>query len=158
MAIVSSLETEYKKLLTSIRTLLPDIPAESLYWKPELAFHDFDNRSAGELFTEIGGTIEYVGNGILSNFWDHAAEWTMRESLPDAAAIDEYLQEVSVILETLFSVISDSDIEKVLYLPNPRKTTLGALLVETLTEAAHLRGQAFACLRVRGEVRVPALR
>jgi hypothetical protein len=158
MAIVRSLESEYKKLLASIRTLLPTIPEKALYWRPELHFHDFENRSAGELFTEIGGTFEYVANGVLSNFWDHAAEWTMRESLPSADSIAEYIAEVEALTNTLFSNLSEQDSDKTLYLPNPRQTTIGELLVETLSEASHLRGQALACLRYHGEMRVPSFR
>lgn len=158
MPIVRSLETEYKKLLSSIQSLLPTIPGDALYWRPELPFHDFENRSPGEFFTEIGGTFEYVANGVLSNFWDHAAEWTMRESLPDSEAIGKYILEVEEVINTLFSNLSDKDLGKTLYLPNPRRTTIGALLVETLTEASHLRGQALACLRYHGEMRVPSFR
>lgn len=158
MAIVRSLETEYKKLLSSIHSLLPLIPPDALYWRPQLPFHDFENRSAGEFFTEIGGTFEYVANGILSNFWDHAAEWTMRESLPDAIAIREYLEEVNELISALFSNLSNEDSEKTLYLPNPKRTTIGELLVVTLAEASHLRGQALACLRYHGHMRVPSFR
>ncbi|MFQ3581269.1 MAG: hypothetical protein SNJ67_01080 [Chloracidobacterium sp.] len=147
MPILRSLTQEYKQLLTEGQAYLADLPETALYWRPPLPYHDFNNRSGGEWFIAMAGGIEYVVNGILSNYWDHPAEWTMRETLSTPTRLGDYLSDVISLTSKLETALTDDDLAKVIYLPNPRQTTIGTLLVERLALAAQHYGQALATWR-----------
>lgn len=147
MPILRSLTREYKRLLTESYTCLDAMPEAALYWRPTLPYHDFSNRSSGESFIALAGGIEYVINGILSNYWDHPAEWTMRETLSTPPRLQQYLADVISLTSKFEDALTDNDLPKVIYLPTPRQTTIGALLVEQLARAAQHYGQAIATWR-----------
>lgn len=147
MPILRSLTREYKRLLTGSHTCLDTMPEAALYWRPALPHHDFSNRSSGESFIALAGGIEYVINGILSNYWDHPAEWTMRETLATPARLQQYLTDVISLTSKFEATLTDDDLPKVIYLPTPRQTTIGTLLVERLALAAQHYGQALATWR-----------
>ncbi|QUV99024.1 hypothetical protein J8C02_06170 [Chloracidobacterium sp. MS 40/45] len=147
MPILRSLTREYKRLLTGSHTCLDTMPEAALYWRPSLPHHDFSNRSSGESFIALAGGIEYVINGILSNYWDHPAEWTMRETLATPARLQHYLADIISLTSKFETILTDDDLPKVIYLPTPRQTTIGTLLVERLALAAQHYGQALATWR-----------
>ncbi len=147
MPILRSLTQEYKRLLTESHTCLNVMPEAALYWRPALPHHDFSNRSSGESFIALAGGIEYVINGILSNYWDHPAEWTMRETLSTPGRLQQYLTDVISLTSKFEAALTDDDLPKVIYLPTPRQTTIGTLLVERLALAAQHYGQAMATWR-----------
>jgi hypothetical protein len=147
MPILRSLTNEYKRLLTDSYNCLGNLPEAALYWRPPMPCHDFNNRSSGESFIALAGGIEYVVNGILSNYWDYPAEWTMRETLSTRAQLQQYLSYVISLTSKLEAALTDADLPKVIYLPTPRQTTIGALLVERLALAAQQYGQALTTWR-----------
>ncbi len=138
---------EYKRLLTDGRSALDSLPEAALYWRLSLPDHDFNNRACGEWLIAMAGGIEYVVNGLLSNYWDHPAEWTMRETLSTPPRLQAYLDDVISLTSKLESALTDADLAKVIYLPNPRQTVIGELLVERLALAAQHYGQALAMAR-----------
>lgn len=148
MPILRSLIQAYKQLLTDGRTVLDDLPAAALYRRLPLPRHDVNNRSCGEWLIAMAGGMEYVINGLLSNYWDYPAEWTMRETLPTPAHLQAYLDDVISLTSKLEAALTDADLAKVVYLPNPRRTTIGELLVERLALAARHYGQAVAMARL----------
>ncbi len=148
MPILRSLIQTYKQLLTAGQTVLDDLPAEALYWRPPLPHHDFNNRSCGEWLITMAGGVEYVINGLLSNYWDYPAEWTMRETLSTPGHLQAYFCDVISLTSKLETTLTDADLPKIIYLPNPRQTTIGELLVERLALAAQHYGQALALARL----------
>ncbi|MCS7080340.1 MAG: hypothetical protein NZ585_09860 [Chloracidobacterium sp.] len=147
MPILRSLIQEYKRLLTAGRAVLDELPATALYQRLPLPHHDINNRSCGEWLIAMAGGMEYVINGLLSNYWDYPAEWTMRETLATPPRLQAYLDDVISLTSKLEAVLTDADLTKVVYLPNPRQTTIGALLIERLALAAEHYGQAAALAR-----------
>ncbi|OYT70952.1 MAG: hypothetical protein CFK52_09555 [Chloracidobacterium sp. CP2_5A] len=138
---------EYKRLLANGQSALDNLPEAALYWRLPLPDHNFNNRSCGEWLIAMAGGIEYVINGLLSNYWDHPAEWTMRETLSTPERLQAYLGDVISLASKLEAALAEDDLAKVIHLPNPRQTVIGELLIERLALSAQHYGQAVAMAR-----------
>ena len=55
-----------------------------------------------------------------------------------------------------FKDFDDGDLPKVIYFPNAASTTLGEILVKTLSHASHHRGQVYAYMHLVTDARLPA--
>ncbi len=147
---------EYTAFMASLAGLLDYIPESKLYWKPFSSPEYASVLSCGELLVHSAGLIEYAGNGLLANYWDHAAEWTMREALPTPAAIRTYLAEVEDVVKRLFDTLKDSDLPKTVFFPDHSSTTIEELLQRTLLHAHHHRGQLYAYIHLFQSRKLPA--
>jgi hypothetical protein len=102
------------------------------------------------------GAVEQTFGGLTANLWDDPFEWTLPETLPDAARVLEYLSEVEETRRRGFALInSDADLSKEVAVPSGRMQTLASLIAETLARAAHHQGRAYATFRLFSDERAP---
>ena len=155
MATVEVIGGELERIHQNLIEVLAIIPEDKLYWKPFESEKFIRIYSCGELISHIGGTVEYAFNGITSNLWEEPFEWITREVLPTRAHIAAYLDEVAKVRRMAFTDFSDEDLPKRIYFPNAASTTLGEILVKTLSHASHHRGQVYAFVHLVTDARLP---
>jgi uncharacterized damage-inducible protein DinB len=153
---IRTIESEFNLLHENLIEVLELIPADRLYWRPFESASFVRVYSCGELISHVGGLMEYSFNGITSNFWEEPFEWTTREALPNQAAIREYLEEVARVRRVAFDHLTDSDLSKQLFYPNATATSVGEILITTLTHAAHHRGQVYAYVHLFSGEKLPS--
>ena len=157
MGTVEAFSAEFERLHGNLIDILNVIPEEKLYWKPFESQRFLRVYSCGELIVHVGATVEYTFNGITSNFWDDPFEWTLRESLSSRSLVAEYLDEAARVRRIAFTGMKDSDLAKTVYFPNGTPTTIGELLLRTLTHASHHRGQVYAYVHLFSHERLPPI-
>jgi uncharacterized damage-inducible protein DinB len=156
LATVDIIGDEMERIHQNLIEILGIIPEEKLYWKPFASDKFIRIYSCGELISHIGGIVEYAFNGITSNLWEEPFEWITREVLPTRSHVGGYLEEVARVRRMAFTDFSDEDLPKLIYYPNAVSTTLGEILVKTLSHAAHHRGQVYAYVHLVTDARLPA--
>ena len=156
MATVEVIGSEFELIHNNLIEVLKVIPEEKLYWKPFESGSFIRVYSCGELISHIGGLIEYSFNGITSNFWEEPFEWITREVLPTRAHVAAYLEEASRGRRVAFDTLTDADLPKRVYYPDATETTVGEILLSTLTHASHHRGQVYAYVHLLSDARLPA--
>ena len=157
METVEAFSAEFERLHDNLIHVLNLIPEDRLYWKPFESSSFLRVYSCGELIVHIGSTIEYTFNGITSNFWDDPFEWTLRENLSSRSLVAEYLAEAARVRRAAFLGMNDADLGKILHFPNGSPTTIGTLLLRSLTHASHHRGQVYAYFHLFSNVRLPSI-
>ena len=155
MATIEIIGNELERIHQNLIEVLGIIPEEKLYWKPFESENFIRVYSCGELMSHIGGIVEYAFNGVTSNLWEEPFEWITREVLPTRSHIAAYLEDVAKVRRMAFSGFSDDDMPKRIYFPNSASTTLGEILVKTLSHAAHHRGQVYAYVHLVTDERLP---
>jgi hypothetical protein len=142
--IVAGFARSYQAVLRSLSERTRATSDAALYVRP-VTFSDGGrtSHSAGRLIVRAVGDVERLAHGLLANFWDHAAEWTMPEFLPTGASIQAHIADTEALVVKLFQTLNDADLAKTVCLPDPRDATIGDLLLETLL-AAHGRDIAAA--------------
>jgi uncharacterized damage-inducible protein DinB len=155
LATVEAISTELERIHQNLIELLDLIPEEKLYWKPFQSPNFIRIYSCGELISHVGGIVEYAFNGITSNLWEEPFEWITREALPTRAHVATYLEEVAQLRRQAIEMLTDNDLSKRLYFPNAVATTMGEILIRTLSHASHHRGQIYAYVHLFSDVRLP---
>jgi len=154
MQIVRSLEAEFRRLHERNAALVAAIPPDKLYWQPRAA-SVFPIYSCGEHILRSAACVEQTFGGLTANLWDDPFEWTLPETLPTPAHINEYLLEVEATRRRGFALIrSDDDVTKEIITPTGEPRTLVALLIATLARAAHHQGRAHATFRLFSDKRL----
>jgi uncharacterized damage-inducible protein DinB len=156
VATVETIESELERIHRNLIDILDLIPEDKLYWKPFDSQNFIRIYSCGELISHIGGIVEYAFNGLTSNLWEEPFEWITREVLPTRAHIATYLEDVAQVRRVAFAGFTDGDLPKRIYYPNGTATTIGEILVRTLSHASHHRGQVYAYAHLFIDVRLPA--
>ena len=155
MATVDAIGRDLERIHENLIAVLDIIPEDRLYWKPFDSANFIRVYSCGELISHIGGIVEYAFNGITSNLWEEPFEWITREALPTRSHIASYLEEVAQVRRMALTSVTDSDLPKRIYFPNATETTLGEILIRTLSHASHHRGQVYAYVHLMTDVRLP---
>ena len=155
MTTVEVIGGELERLHQNLIDVLAIIPEEKLYWKPFESDKFIRIYSCGELISHVGGIVEYAFNGITSNLWEEPFEWITREVLPTRSHVGAYLDEVARVRRMAFADFKDEDLPKLIYFPNAASTTLGEILVKTLSHASHHRGQVYAYVHLVTDARLP---
>jgi uncharacterized damage-inducible protein DinB len=155
LATVEVIGGEFERIHQNLIEVLAIIPEEKLYWKPFESEKFIRIYSCGELISHIGGIVEYAFNGITSNLWEEPFEWITREVLPTRSHLAGYLDDVARLRRMAFEDFTDLDLPKRIYYPNAASTTLGEILVKTLSHAAHHRGQVYAYVHLFADARLP---
>ena len=156
MATVETIGSELERMHANLIEVLEIIPEDQLHWKPFESPNFIRIYSCGELISHIGGIVEYAFNGITSNLWEEPFEWITREVLPTRSHVAAYLEEVATVRRMAFAGLTDDDLPKRIYFPNATRTTLGEILIRTLTHASHHRGQVYAYAHLLTDARLPA--
>jgi hypothetical protein len=142
--IVAGFARSYQAVLRSLNERTRTASDAALYIRPATFPGGASaSHSAGRLIVRAVGDVERLAHGLLANFWDHAAEWTMPEFLPTAAAIQSHIADTEALIVKLFQTLNDADLAKTVCLPDPRDVMIGDLALETLL-AAHGRDIAAA--------------
>jgi uncharacterized damage-inducible protein DinB len=155
LATVDVIGAEFELILNNLLEILNVIPEEKLYWKPFESESFIRVYSCGELISHIGGLVEYSFNGITSNFWEEPFEWITREVLPTRAHVAAYLEEAARGRRVAFETLTDADLPKRLHYPDATATTVGEILLTTLSHASHHRGQVYAYVHLFSDARLP---
>jgi len=113
--------------------------------------------SCGEYLLRSAGKVEMTFGGITTRLWDDPFEWTLPEKLATLAAVAQYLDEVeSTRMKGFRFFTSDDDLRR--EIPAPEKIRpLAEILFDTLSEASHLQGRAFAIFQTITGDKVPRL-
>jgi uncharacterized damage-inducible protein DinB len=157
LATVEIISGEFERVHRNLIEVLDIIPEDKLYWKPFGSRNFIRVYSCGELISHIGGSIEYVFNGITTNFWEEPFEWITREALPTRSHIAAYLEETARVRRLAFSELKDEDLSKRVYFPDCSSTTIGEILIRTLTHICHHRGQVYAYVHLLSDARLPSI-
>ncbi|HEX5707618.1 MAG TPA: hypothetical protein VFX96_10005 [Pyrinomonadaceae bacterium] len=158
MKIVQSLDEQFARLHARSRALIGVVPADKLYLQPSAPRRHGSPPvySCGEHLLRSAATVEQTFGGLTANLWDDPFEWTLPETLPDAARVLEYLAEVEETRRRGFALLrGDGDLSKEIAVPSGEMRTLAALIVETLARAAHHQGRAYATFRLFSDERAP---
>lgn len=151
-----SLDEQFARLHERSSALLAIIPVDKLYWQPRQSPGMFPIYSCGEHLLRSAAAVEQAFGGITTNLWDDPFEWTLPETLTTPERVGEYLAEVEATRRRGFECLtSDSDLLKEIMIPSGERQTLFALLMETLSRAAHHQGCAFATFRLISDARLP---
>src|ERR1041384_2766919 len=154
MQIVRSLDAEFRRLHERALALVAALPPDKLYWQPSAA-HVSPASSCGEHILRSAACVEQTFGGLTSNLWDDPFEWTLPETLPTPANVNEYLLEVEPTRQRGFALIrSDADLAKEISAPTGEPRTLISLLVATLARAVHHQGRAHATFRLCSDKRL----
>lgn len=161
---ISSLDEQFARLHTRSCALVELIPAEHLYRQPTV---DRSSRSragaqpvysCGEYLLRSAAAVEQTFGGITANLWDDPFEWTLPETLRTPARVRDYMNEVEATRQRGFArIASDDDLRKEIALPSGERSTLCALILETLQRASNYQGRAFASFRLFSDLRLPAV-
>lgn len=156
--ITASLDEQFARLHGRTSALVGIVPAEKLYWQPRSLAGEAAVYSCGEYVLRSAATVEQTFGGITANLWDDPFEWTLPETLATPARVAEYLSEVEATRRRGFALFrSDDDLLKEIAMPSGDMQTLLSLLVQTLANAAHQQGRAFAIFRLFSERPLPPL-
>lgn len=137
-ALVDHLDQACARLLRDLKQLVQSIPPELLYQGPAHA-------RIGENVLRSAAVLEQTFGGLTANLWDDPFEWTLPEALSTAELVAGYLSEVDAARQTAFkSIVSDSELTKLISGPTGEPQPLFALLVATLLKAGDYYGRAVA--------------
>ena len=154
--LIAALDEQFARLHARSRALVEAVPAGKLYWQPRQSGGAFPVYSCGEHVLRSAARVEQTFGGITANLWDDPFEWTLPETLRTPARVAEYLDEVEATRRRGFALLrDDADLTKEFNDPSGRMRPLGALLFETLEQAAHHQGRAFATFRLFSDARLP---
>jgi hypothetical protein len=158
MQIVHSLDGQYQSLHERSRSLVRAVPPEKLYWKPRVSSGLIPVYSCGEYLLRSAAAVEQTFGGINSNLWDDPFEWTLPESLPTPAHVENYLDETEETRARAFATFhTDADLLKLIATPSGEMRAVLTLVAEALVRAAHYQGRAFATFRLFSDSRLPRL-
>jgi hypothetical protein len=154
---LSAFDRQFLMIDRRSRELLERIEADKLFSKPRDLPRTMAMFSCGECILRSGAMVEKTFGGITTRLWDDPFEWTLPEKLSDKAAITGYLDEVEATRQRGFSFFtSDDDLRQKIPAPE-RLRTLMNILVETLANANHFQGRAFAIFQLVTNAKLPKL-
>lgn len=100
--------------------------------------------SVGEYILRSAAMVEKTFGGITTRLWDDPFEWTLPEKLSDKAAVRNYLDEVEATRRKGFAFFASDD-DLLREIPAPAKLMpIIDVLLDTLVNASHYQGRAFA--------------
>ena len=131
-----------------------ELPEDLLYRRSAVVTDDLIKLTIGENILRSAAIVEMTFGGITTRLWDDPFEWTLPEALNDTAKVAEYLSEVEATRLRGFGFFrSDADLGR--NIPAPRVLrSLGEILLDTIAQAEHFQGRAFAIFQTLGGGRV----
>lgn len=137
------------------RELLSRLNEGQLFERPRSVPNSLAAFSCGEYLLRSAAMVEKTFGGITTRLWDDPFEWTLPEKLADKARIIQYLDEVEATRKKGFDFfVSDEDLNR--QLPAPEKLrSIFEILLETLAQAEHYQGRAFAVFQMLSDEKLP---
>ena len=158
MKIVHALDEEFTRLHGRSVALVRALSPEKLYWQPRDEGGFAQAHSCGEHLLRSAARVEQTFGGITDTLWDDPFEWTLPETLSTPRLVEEYLDEVEATRRRGFALVkSDGDLTKEIAVPSGEMQTLVALFCETLAQASHHQGRAFAIFGLFTDRNLPCL-
>lgn len=149
-AIVAGLDRAFVEIDKRSRELLDRIDDAQLFVRVGDT-GSLTGASVGEYTLRSAAMVEKAFGGITTRLWDDPFEWTLPENLSDKAAILNYLDEVDATRTRGFDFFtSDDDLRREIPAPD-RLTPIVDILLDSLKQAAHYQGRAFAVFQVIAE-------
>ncbi len=137
------------------RRLLELIPEDDLFTKPRDIANSMAMFSCGEYLLRSAAMVEKTFGGITTRLWDDPFEWTLPEKLSTRAEIACYFAEVEATRQKGFSFFT-SDAELTRQIPAPeRLTAIAEIFLNTLANAEHFQGRAFAVFQMLSDKKLP---
>ncbi len=153
--LLSSFAAQFAALHVRSLALVRLVPPDKLYWQPR-ATRVLPVYSCGEYVLRSAACVEQTFGGITANLWDDPFEWTLPEALPTPAHVADYLVEVEATRQRGYALLhSDDELWQEIAVPSGEMQTLSALLLGTLTRAAHYQGRACATFRLFSDEQLP---
>jgi hypothetical protein len=141
--LIEGFGAEFAKLYSGWYSLIEACPSRVIYRQSTDLVEGFTLPSVGESVLRSAAAVEQTCGGLTANLWDDGFEWTLPETLSTQERILEYLDEVDATRKRAFSsFLSDPDLLKVISAPSGKVQTVASLLLETLSRACQLQGQA----------------
>ena len=155
--ILKALNEEFVTVNRRSRELLALLDQDQLFRRPDGSPTSMTPFSCGEYLLRSAGRVEMTFGGITTRLWDDPFEWTLPEKLSTRLAILQYLDEVETTRLKGFSFFtSDNDLGR--EIPAPEKMRpLADILIDTVSQASHLQGRAFAIFQTLSGDKLPRL-
>ena len=155
--ILKALNEQFVTVDRRSRELLALLDQDQLFRRPDGSPTSMTPFSCGEYLLRSAGRVEMTFGGITTRLWDDPFEWTLPEKLSTHLAILQYLDEVETTRLKGFSFFtSDDDLGR--EIPAPEKMRpLADILIDTVSQASHLQGRAFAIFQTLSGDKLPRL-
>ena len=155
--LIEDFRDSFKQTDLRSRKLLIECTDDILFMRPVTMQNSMSPASIGEFLLRSGAMVEMAFGGITTRLWDDPFEWTLPEALSNAAAINEYLDEVVVTREKGLAFIgSDDNLSR--QIPAPKKMrSLAAILIDAHGRAEHFNGRAYTAFFEISGNKPPAL-
>jgi hypothetical protein len=145
---IEGFDAQFAQLHRESQKLIEAISPELLYHQPPGRSNSLPLHSCGEHILRSAAAVEQTFGGITTNLWDDPFEWTLPETLPTPDRVSGYLDEVEATRKDGFQLFkSDTDLVKEIMAPSG-PTQLLPLLLDTLAQAAHHQGRAWATFEI----------
>ena len=139
------------------RALIQITPQDMLFWRPRELAKSMTMFSCGEYVLRSAGMVEKTFGGITTRLWDDPFEWTLPEELSTKEAVLGYLSEVEATrVKGLSFFKSDDDLFRRIPAPANLRSIFDVLL-ETIAQAEHYQGRAFAVFQMFSDDKLPRL-
>ena len=155
--LIDSFARRFVSLNERSRALINKTPEEKLFWKPRELSQTMAMFSCGEYILRSAAMVEKTFGGITTRLWDDPFEWTLPEALSTPTDVLEYLAEVEETRNAGFAFFkSDEDLTR--RIPSPEKLrSIFEILLETIAQAEHYQGRAFAVFQMFSDEKLPRL-
>lgn len=152
---LASFDNSFRLLDARSRELLSKLTDAQLFERPREIANSIVPFSCGEYLLRSAAMVEKTFGGITTRLWDDPFEWTLPEKLADKTRIIQYLDEVNATRKKGFAFFtSDDDLRR--QMPAPEKLrSVFEILLETLAQAEHFQGRAFAVFQMLSDEKLP---
>ena len=154
-SLINFFDRQFARLHARSCEFVEKIPAGKLYFQPRELSQSVQMFSCGEYVLRSAGKVEQTFGGITAKLWDDPFEWTLPEELSTNERILEYLREVEETRRKGFAFFqTDEDLRRRIPAPEILKTIF-EILLETIAEAEHFQGRAFAVFQMLSDEKLP---
>jgi hypothetical protein len=155
--LLSSFDRQFSLIDKRPRELLSRINDDQLFARSPGVSDSLGPASCGEYILRSAAMVEKTFGGITTRLWDDPFEWTLPEGLGTNAAVLKYLDEVEDTRRKGFAFFKSDD-ELGRQMPAPEKLlSLHDILLETIANASHYQGRAFAVFQLLTGAKPPRL-
>lgn len=154
-SLLSTFDNSFRSIDLRSRDLLSKLGDRQLFSKPREMPYLLSMFSCGEYLLRSAAMVEQSFGGITTRLWDDPFEWTLTEKLADKQSIIQYLDEVEATRRGGFLFFtSDDDLKRLVPAPENLRSIF-EILLETLAQAEHFQGRAFAVFQMLSDEKLP---